>query len=861
MLKRFKIAQKLNLLGYVGVAGLVLSSITVWIVLQNLHTLSTNIQSYSGMNNRASNIRVGYNGIHSDLLLLFSLNPNVPKEIEKANYVFENYKQTEATLVADYNKLLEESKKDPDIELAAKDYINTLDEFLKLVNANAEKIKNVTPEDSIGNIACKQVLYYEMDDLISKLKIGKEKLVGGIEKELIAANNDFEEANNFANILVIVISVLVVLVVTILSRIISRNIANRLKYVSNTLDEVSKGGLPDVQKFDDKDEIGGMTHSFTNLVDELNHLREFTVAVGTGNYETDIVVFNNQGQISNALVEMKQNLKVASELKFIQTYVSEGLAKFATILRNQHEEHYFDNIISNLVKYVGANQGALFIVNDDNPKDTFLEMASCYAWDKKKYINARIGRGEGLVGQAWLEGGMIYLTEIPENYITITSGLGDANPHCVLILPLVINENTYGVIEIASFKHIEDYQKDFLVKLSESIASTLSSVKTNERTKILLQQSQQQTEEMRAQEEEMRQNMEEMEATQEEMERKSLEMNHMVEKMAQKEEELRQNMEEMVATQEELEKQKSIIEDKIKEAVAEAKGIVDGVNATMATIEFTPNGEVISANENFIKTMKCSLADILGKHHRTFVPESILISDDYKTFWTRLASGEPIRGVFERINSQSETVWLNAIYNPILNAKGEVVKVIKFANDITAEKLKEFEIKQLLDNATAQEEEIRQNLEEMSAISDDLDKQLIKRTEELKVREDVFGITSILSESDIYGNVIYANPKLLEVSKYSSEEVMGKPHNLFRHPDMPKELFKLFWTTIKSGEVFKGVIKNRAKDGSHYWVDGCFVPVKDDNGNIVKYIGARYHITDDAMAQKLYDEQMKRLGL
>jgi PAS domain S-box-containing protein len=129
------------------------------------------------------------------------------------------------------------------------------------------------------------------------------------------------------------------------------------------------------------------------------------------------------------------------------------------------------------------------------------------------------------------------------------------------------------------------------------------------------------------------------------------------------------------------------------------------------------------------------------------------------------------------------------------------------------------------------------------------------------VREDVFALTTILSEADVFGTITLVNNKLIEVSKYSREELIGKPHSIFRHPDMPSELFKLFWDTIKQGKVFKGIIKNRAKDGTHYWVDATIVPVKDASGKIIKYIGARYHITDDSFAEHFYNLQAVRLNL
>jgi PAS domain S-box-containing protein len=170
---------------------------------------------------------------------------------------------------------------------------------------------------------------------------------------------------------------------------------------------------------------------------------------------------------------------------------------------------------------------------------------------------------------------------------------------------------------------------------------------------------------------------------------------------------------------------------------------------------------------------------------------------------------------------------------------------------------------QMSEEMKAQEEELRQNMEELSATQEQMIRQIAetkKSQEDLQVRENVFTLTTILSEADTYGNITSVNDKLCHVSKYQREELIGKPHNIFRHEDMPKELFRIFWETIKSGQVFKGIVKNLAKDGSHYWVDATIVPVKDENGKIVKYIGARYHLTDEDIAIDLYNRQAKKLG-
>jgi methyl-accepting chemotaxis protein len=121
---------------------------------------------------------------------------------------------------------------------------------------------------------------------------------------------------------------------------------------------------------------------------------------------------------------------------------------------------------------------------------------------------------------------------------------------------------------------------------------------------------------------------------------------------------------------------------------------------------------------------------------------------------------------------------------------------------------------------------------------------------ELKVRREIMNLTSIVSEADKRGDILNINEKFLEVSKYSRDELIGKPHNVTRHPDMPKETFKQLWATIGRGDMFRGVIKNRAKDGTPYYVDAVIAPILGDNGKPKKYLGVRYDITDTEVERR-----------
>jgi methyl-accepting chemotaxis protein len=121
---------------------------------------------------------------------------------------------------------------------------------------------------------------------------------------------------------------------------------------------------------------------------------------------------------------------------------------------------------------------------------------------------------------------------------------------------------------------------------------------------------------------------------------------------------------------------------------------------------------------------------------------------------------------------------------------------------------------------------------------------------ELKTRMDQINVACVVSESDLKGNIIYVNDLLCEVSQYTREECIGQPHSMFRHPDMPKSVFKELWSTIGRGQIFRGTIKNRKKDGSPYWVDALIAPVLGPNGKPIKYIGVRYVITEQVLREQ-----------
>jgi GAF domain/CHASE3 domain len=308
----------------------------------------------------------------------------------------------------------------------------------------------------------------------------------------------------------------------------------------------------------------------------------------------------NTDNLAGHLTHMRDQLQAIDAKEKERGWATHGQALIGDILSTENAEltQLTYAIVSTLVKYLGANQGGLFVVNRGlDQQQVHLALAASYAYGEKRLEERTLQPGESLVGQVYLEKATMHIDDLPENYSPIASGLGQASPRTLLIVPLKLNQEVFGVMELASLGAFAPYQVAFVESISENIAATLANVQNAERNRQMLHEAQVMTEQLRSQEEEMRQNMEELMATQEEMARKQaeleakqtkLETNEQImkrayekmreqervakqqqretqelnEQLRSQEEELRQNMEELVATQDEMARKQAELEAK-----------------------------------------------------------------------------------------------------------------------------------------------------------------------------------------------------------------------------------------------------------------------------------------------------------
>jgi putative methionine-R-sulfoxide reductase with GAF domain/HAMP domain-containing protein len=317
------------------------------------------------------------------------------------------------------------------------------------------------------------------------------------------------------------LDVLIIIICIAISIYTSYTILFQIKRISKNMEALGQGVLPEPIENPGNDEVGNMAKAMNTLINGLKETTSFAKNIGKGDFEYVYTPLSNDDMLGNSLVNMRDNLKKVNEEDKLRNWTNEGYAQFSDLLRHNYNDRadLANDLIVALVKYVKANQGTFFVVNEINNEEILEEIAT-YAWDRKKFVEAHYRKGEGLAGQAWIEGDYIFLTDIPEDYVYIKSGIGKACPRCVIVVPLKYNDKIYGVIELASFTVFTDTEKNLILKIAESIAAILSNALNANKMKLLLEDTQAKEIMLREQEEEMRQNFEELEATQEDMKKK-----------------------------------------------------------------------------------------------------------------------------------------------------------------------------------------------------------------------------------------------------------------------------------------------------------------------------------------------------
>lgn len=407
--------------------------------------------------------------------------------------------------------------------------------LIPLLNQYHDIFLKVIQSDILLGLDNENGMRYEINQTIAQIENNLDNISQAIDK---TSHNKINKIVLTLFVLIFISSLLIVYILFRTSRHIMRSISNLRHYITR----LGNGDLPDEIPIYNQDEIAHMKKSINELTKNLKNTREFAEAVGNGNFEKEVNVFGNHGDLGSALVEMRQKLLQVSEEREKQQkeaeerlWANEGFTQLHEVLtanREQNKDYYYE-IISKLIAYLKANQGTLFITEPENG-EIILTQKAAYAFDRKRMLDKTIQMGEGLIGAVAYEKQSQYFTDIPKNYINLTSGLGDATPGHLLIVPCLSENELLGVLELASFNSIEAYQISFVERVASDLAATLRKIKIEETTQDLLQKTQIQAQKLTEKEEEMRQNLEELKSTQEVLQIREDELSREIETLKEK---------------------------------------------------------------------------------------------------------------------------------------------------------------------------------------------------------------------------------------------------------------------------------------------------------------------------------------
>ena len=362
--------------------------------------------------------------------------------------------------------------------------------------------------------------------------------------------------------------------------LVIRSIRTPVIEMMAVVDKISRGDLNQKLPSDRTDELGKLAIAFNSMIDSFNDAADQADAIAAGNFSVDIIKKSDQDRLVIALNEMKnqilernnkmlkseallqqsnQDLKQQSLIKSQISAITE-LSQGASDLTLLAE-----NIISKLSEMTNSGYGVLYIRHvDDSESNYYLDLMGTYAFEQRKKLQSKIILGEGLVGQCAKEKKSILLTQAPANYIHINSALGEAEPINIFVIPMLFEHNVVGVIELASFQEFTPLNKTMLAQVANNTAVIINNIFSQQKTKRLLGETQNQSEELQTQQEELRSANDDL------LEQTKL-LKRSEEELRQQSEELRVSNEELLNKQEMLMRQKKVVEESQKDLTIKAK--------------------------------------------------------------------------------------------------------------------------------------------------------------------------------------------------------------------------------------------------------------------------------------------------
>ncbi|TAE73861.1 MAG: PAS domain-containing protein [Bacteroidetes bacterium] len=495
------------------------------------------------------------------------------------------------------------------------------------------------PKDTLQKTKAKDLFQNKVLENVQVINQQLDALNLYLSEEFKEKNTDSQYNLSYFWTIEVIFLIFLVSEIAYLGWWVSRRYRKQLYAIEEYIDILAHGDIPEKMSNEDV-ETYNITQKINSLTEQLQKIKEFAGTVGGGTFDKVMDVFNNEGELGIALAQMQKGLTQIAVRDMQRNWVNEGIALFGNVLREYaNAQALYDDIIINLVKYINANQGSIFILREGGEeKENVLEQKALYAYDRERMSRKTIKPGQGLIGQVWLEKDVIYLEEAGEKFIEITSGLGGSLPRCVLIVPMINTESkVLGVVELASFQKFDDYEIDFVKRVCEMMVSAISALQNNDKTRRLLEEAQRNSQRASVQEQETRQNQQRLTSVQDEITR----------------------------LKNELENRDSSLE------------------RTLAYLEVNLRDEILVANNYFLDSLRYDLAELEGQNLSMLFKDKAQITTEYQKIWQALRNGDNEEYTLQLLTKNGEDVWFDATFTPIFDEREIVQKIVILAIETT----------------------------------------------------------------------------------------------------------------------------------------------------------------------------------
>ena len=538
------------------------------------------------------------------------------------------------------------------------------------LNRNVHEVLRFT-EEKLG-IMAKTAENLPVDAVCELIESNREEVYIHCKRIPLACNDDnftmicinrlkeieAEQSSTLLKSVMIVTAILLVLLAVLV--VLSKNVIKPFASVKKLIERITSGEymldkyLPDPSKI--PQEWYSIVNSVRSLAKSLKNTSDFATQLKDKNLEAEYDASITNNPIGSTLVTLRNDMIETSEKeqqRFNEErqnqWATEGHSIFSDILRNNISDihNLCDAVMDKLVPYINVTQGGIFIrtTMPDNKDVECFELYAVFAFGHQRFHKRILALDEGIIGACAMEKHTIIINDVPDNYTEIGSGLGQAKPKALMFVPLIYNDYLYGVMEFAAFVKFEQYQIQFVERISENIASTIANAKINEQTTLLLQQSRQQSKLMEEREDQLKNEIESLNSL-------------------------------VIATQTELN---------------QIDQVNNALNKTMLVAIFSPKGDTLEANRRFALRYTLDVNDIRRKNVYEILQLTLSKYDEFKKVWDNIKQGSTDTYTIEfKINKDVRKIKNTFI--PIYDSENNVSRILCLAADITGQQNTEDEL-------------------------------------------------------------------------------------------------------------------------------------------------------------------------